>query len=340
MAKIKYGEKTMAEITTGQSIRLHTAGQEMEHDIEIEGFASGEGGSGESSGEMTGVGADVWVVMEGKLYDFYEFFFVMQGEDINSPDVQYEIQLFKADTYRIVGDELPDLSLIDDKERFGDMLMGVTKNDGEVYLYDTGSGAWMPLSTALGFTAHGWIEKSELDALDYTEANNAGVYLTKSVSYPLIDGTLVDLSSNVEPMIGGFENSLFLKTINLPNIKCVKRYAFNKCMALTSVNIPKAVCIGEYSFAHCKLLEEINFGKEIFSLGNDAFRGCTSLSSVVIPASVTDLGNYLFSGCTSLTNITFEGTIDQFKELNRSQGWNYNVPATEVICSDGVFSLV
>ena len=52
MAKIKYGEKTLAEITTGQTLTLHLEGHEMEHDIEIEGFASGGSGGGGTDGDM------------------------------------------------------------------------------------------------------------------------------------------------------------------------------------------------------------------------------------------------------------------------------------------------
>jgi hypothetical protein len=41
MALIKYNGKTLAEITTGQSITLHTDGHELEGDLVIEGFNGG-----------------------------------------------------------------------------------------------------------------------------------------------------------------------------------------------------------------------------------------------------------------------------------------------------------
>lgn len=65
MAKIKYGEKTLAEITTGQTLTLHLEGHEMEHDIEIEGFASAEGGGsggGGTGGDMICTLADPTII--------------------------------------------------------------------------------------------------------------------------------------------------------------------------------------------------------------------------------------------------------------------------------------
>ena len=40
-----------------------------------------------------------------------------------------------------------------------------------------------------------------------------------------------------------------------------------------------------------------------------------------------------------VTSITFNGTIAQWNAISKGFDWKYNVPATEVICSDGIVSL-
>jgi hypothetical protein len=61
--------------------------------------------------------------------------------------------------------------------------------------------------------------------------------------------------------------------------------------------------------------------------------------SIEIPASLTTIGNSAFSDCISLTNIAFAGTVAEWKAISIETYWNYNVPATEVVCSDGTVSL-
>ncbi len=67
--------------------------------------------------------------------------------------------------------------------------------------------------------------------------------------------------------------------------------------------------------------------------------GCTALTNITISNSVTSIGNRAFFNCSSLASITFEGTVEQWKAITLGDEWNYNVPATEVICSDDVVAL-
>ena len=116
--------------------------------------------------------------------------------------------------------------------------------------------------------------------------------------------------------------------------------AFAGCTGLTSITIPDNVTsIGKRAFAYCSDLTSITIPDGVTSIGAEAFRNCSSLTSITIPNSVTSIGDYVFLSCTKLTSITFNGTIAQWKAISKVYTWNNNVPATQVICTDGKVSI-
>ena len=77
----------------------------------------------------------------------------------------------------------------------------------------------------------------------------------------------------------------------------------------------------------------------VIGIGNGAFFSCRNLTNISIPACVTSIGDIAFSVCPSLTSIYFDGTVSQWNAISKGYSWNSEVPATQVICTDGVVSL-
>jgi hypothetical protein len=105
--------------------------------------------------------------------------------------------------------------------------------------------------------------------------------------------------------------------------------------------IPNSVSVvGEGAFGGCESLVNIVFSNNMIAILPRMCISCINLRNVVIPYGIKYIHNDVFNGCTSLTNIRFEGTMNEWNNITKKTDWNKNVPATEVVCSDGTVSLV
>ena len=97
--------------------------------------------------------------------------------------------------------------------------------------------------------------------------------------------------------------------------------------------------IGYEAFEYCDRLTSVVIGNSVTSIGSDAFSWCASLTSVEIPDSVKSIGDYAFRACSKLTSIRFNGTVAKWMAISKGDYWHSDIPATEVICTDGTVAI-
>ena len=138
-----------------------------------------------------------------------------------------------------------------------------------------------------------------------------------------------------------FEGCTSLTSIDIPDsVTSIGDWAFAYCEDLTSITIPDSITsIGAWAFSGCYSLTSVTIPDGVTSIGGNTFSNCTSLPSITIPDSVTAIGRAAFDSCNSLTTVNYTGTEEQWAAITFGDIWNYNVPATEVICSDGTVAL-
>lgn len=163
-----------------------------------------------------------------------------------------------------------------------------------------------------------------------------------------------------------------LESVKLPdNLKYINDFAFYYCKKLKNITMPnKVILIGAFAFSGCKNLENITIPDSVHYIRKGAFSDCDSFTSITIPKNVTNdlrqssvstrlfedcvnlrsviltsgynIQGDTFSGCKNLESITFTGTIESWKDRDcaeKGKGWKSDVPATEVVCSDGTVPL-
>ena len=88
---------------------------------------------------------------------------------------------------------------------------------------------------------------------------------------------------------------------------------------------------GDIIIPETVVLENISY--RVTSIENCAIYECPSLKSVIIGNSVTCIGEEAFGHCPMLRSVTFNGTIEQWGNVDLAFAWNDYVEL--VHCTDG-----
>ena len=152
--------------------------------------------------------------------------------------------------------------------------------------------------------------------------------------YKLTDITIPDSVTEIETR--AFANCQKLIDITIPDsVTSIGERAFLWCFSLSTVTIPNSVtAVGKRAFSGCGLIS-ITIPDSVTSIGEETFLDCESLEEIVIGNSVKSIGAEAFCRCEMLTDIIFRGTIAQWGRIELGDGWNDEVPARVVRCTDG-----
>ena len=136
--------------------------------------------------------------------------------------------------------------------------------------------------------------------------------------------------------------------------------AISSCYALTAIiqtrvalyinnERPSSIVIPEgvteikaytfYNFGGSDGFTEVILSDSVTTIGDYAFAYCDNIVALVIGKGVTRIGENAFLHGMNLTSITFNGTVAEWKAIEKENGWKDSVPATEVVCTDGVVAL-
>ena len=90
-------------------------------------------------------------------------------------------------------------------------------------------------------------------------------------------------------------------------------------------------CIGDN-----RNLRSVDLGDSLTELPMELFVRCYGLEEVTIPVTVTKIGSYAFDQCESLKTIRYEGTEEEWKQIEIAAGNDFLLQATVIYnCTDG-----
>lgn len=171
------------------------------------------------------------------------------------------------------------------------LVLGLVPADGAEFVLEK-MGAWIEVQAAATASTSGTCG----DNLTW-ELSEDGV-LTISGT-----GEMDDWNSSANFGWSSMRNQIKKVVIN-DGVTNIPSYAFYLCVNLAEISIPDGITsVGNYAFGNCTILKEIDLPDSVVSIGRSAFAGCDNLREISIPARVTDISQYAFAGCDKLASV-------------------------------------
>ena len=90
----------------------------------------------------------------------------------------------------------------------------------------------------------------------------------------------------------------------------------------TEIQIPDSVeTISTNAFHYCQDLESITLPASLKTIESSAFSSCRKLSEIRLPTSLKAIQSYVFDDCSSLETVSYDGSLEQWSQINTSNGF-------------------
>lgn len=132
-----------------------------------------------------------------------------------------------------------------------------------------------------------------------------------------------------------------LKTVTLgSNVAVMGQGAFAGCLNLVEVNLNEVLTsISPYCF-ECTDIASLSLPNSITSIGQRAFQSCKLLESLTINRGLTSIGDDVFQHCDNLSALNYEGTMEEWSQIELSENWLRESILETIHCSDGDVSVI
>ena len=92
------------------------------------------------------------------------------------------------------------------------------------------------------------------------------------------------------------------------------------------------------AFASCMTLEEIIISEGVEHIDYANFSMCTALKTLHIPSTVINIGPAIMEESANLETIIYNGTVDQWKNIDKHSSWDWHSAEYTIYCTDGEIS--
>ena len=128
-------------------------------------------------------------------------------------------------------------------------------------------------------------------------------------------------------------NSSHVKHVSMPSTSGNEN-AFRDCEELYSVEIRSGHNkTGNRMFSSCTSLVEANIDTN--TIEENTFAGCSRLEYVHLGKNVCMIKNDAFRSCPSLKEIVYDGTKEDWENVDCLNFWRANSSIEKIVCSDG-----
>ena len=170
-------------------------------------------------------------------------------------------------------------------------------------------------------------ETADLDYI-YNAANNRSEFFNSLV-------TLFCLEANINPL--KYMDNVPVNYCNLNTHFSGPDDPYKKY--LENLVIPDNIkVIHKNAFHDCKQIRTLTISEGVETIGDSAFYGCARLKELYLPSTLTRIGNYAFYAIpTTLLAIEYNGTVEQFKQIQKAPFWWDGFNNITVSCIDGEY---